>query len=118
MNKLSTVVWLLVIVVASFGLYMVKYKVQAIINQVAETSRELESKKEALHVVAAEWAYLNRPERLQALAEKYLSSSDLTVDQVADIQAIPFPAQREASLQPEDGVTQASMHMRGAGGAR
>jgi len=93
MNKLSTVVWLVVIAIATFMLYKVKYEVQALKTEVAETTRELEQEKQAMHVVAAEWAYLNRPERLQKLADKYLASSDVTVNQIAQIDAIPFPGQ-------------------------
>ena len=104
MNRLSTVVWLFVIVVAAFMLYKVKYEVQTLKNKVAEASRQLEQEKQALHVVAAEWAYLNRPERLQKLAVKYLASSEVTVMQIADIEAIPFPGQTYAAVDAEEGV--------------
>jgi len=97
MSRLATVIWMVVIVAAALMLYMVKYQVQAIRNQATETASELEAEKEALHVVNAEWAYLNRPERLQQLASKYLAASDMTVDQVAQIEAIPFPSQTVAS---------------------
>ncbi len=108
MQRLSALIWMLVIVVAAFLLYMVKYQVQSLHSQIAETSRELEAEKEALHVVAAEWAYLNRPERIRMLAGKYLSASEVTVEQVADIQAIPFPRQTEASLEPDLGISPVS----------
>jgi len=111
MNRLSTLLWMLVIVAAAFMVYMAKYQVQSVKTQVADTARELEHEKEALHVVAAEWAYLNRPDRLQQLAEKYLSSSDLTVDRVAEIEAIPFPAQMQAAATPEDGMVPVAAHI-------
>jgi len=98
MTRISTLIWIAAIAAAIFVLYEVKYEVQSLKNQVAETSRHLEAEKEALHVVAAEWAYLNRPDRLQQLASKYLTSTDVTVSQVADVQAIPFPTQTQASL--------------------
>lgn len=98
MNRFSTIVWVAVIVGAALSLYAVKYQVQAIKLQVVETTRELEHEREATHVAAAEWAYLNRPDRLQKLAAKYLMSSELTVDQVAEIEAIPFPQHMEASV--------------------
>lgn len=97
MRKLAPLWWVILIVVATFGLYQVKYEVQSIKSQIAKASRELESERESLHVVAAEWAYLNRPERLQALADKYLASSGMLVNQIAEIEAIPFPAQAVAS---------------------
>lgn len=116
MNRFSAVLWMLVIVVATFMLYKVKYEVQSLKAQVADTSRELEQQRHALHVVAAEWAYLNRPERLKMLATKYLASSDLTVDQIAEIEALPFPGQNVASLAGEEGMKPASMRVGREGG--
>ena len=112
MNRISTFVWMVVIVIAAFMLYKVKYEVQTLKNQVAETSRQLEQEKQALHVVAAEWAYLNRPERLQKLAVKYLAASDVTVAQISDIEASPFPGQTQASIDGEEGVRPVAAHYR------
>ncbi|NBX04228.1 MAG: hypothetical protein EBR02_09280 [Alphaproteobacteria bacterium] len=97
-RRFAPLIWMFVIVVSAFLLYRVKYEVRAIKSQIADAQQKLEEEKQAAHVVAAEWAYLNRPERLQALADKYLSSAALTVDQVAEIEAIPFPQKMEASL--------------------
>lgn len=115
MRRLSTVIWMLVIVAAAFMLYMVKYQVMSLKSQVAETSHQLESEKEALHVVAAEWAYLNRPERLQALAAQYLPpAADITADKVAEIEAIPYPKQTVASAVPDENLHTVSMKRAGA----
>jgi hypothetical protein len=119
MNRLSAVVWMLLIVAAAFLLYMVKYQVQYLRTQVAQTTRDLEVEREGLNVVAAEWAYLNRPDRLQQLASKYLvSSEELTVDQVADIQEIPFPRQLQAAASQDDGVQPAAAQVSRAAGDR
>ena len=61
------------------------------------------------HVVAAEWAYLNRPERLQQLAGKYLSSAPVTVQRVAEVESIPFPKQTMVSVDAEEGIKPASV---------
>lgn len=116
MTRLSTFIWILVSVVAMFMLYKVKYEVMALKTQVAETSRELEQKRHALHVAAAEWAYLNRPERLKRLAAKYLASSELTVDQVAEIQDIPFPNRSLASADTAAEMNPVSARMDRQGG--
>lgn len=102
MNRLSFVFWVSVVVVASFMLYRVKYEVQSVKAQIVETSKEMAQEKEAMHVVSAEWAYLNRPERLQSLADKYLMGKSLTVDQVAEVEAIAFHKQSVAALDIED----------------
>ncbi len=101
MNRaFSIAIWVFVIVSSAFGLYRVKYEVQAIHAQIEETRRELAQEKETLRVAAAEWAYLNRPERLRMLAGKYISDDELTVSQVAEMKAIPFPTQMQAAVLP------------------
>ncbi|MDE3060973.1 MAG: hypothetical protein KGJ06_08170 [Pseudomonadota bacterium] len=115
----STVIWMLVIVIAAFSLYRVKYEVQSLKAQVAATTRELETEKEGLHVASAEWAYLNRPQRLEQLAQKYLPAADMTASQIADVQAIPFPAQMQASLDGDRQLTHVSAKLHeGGSGAR
>lgn len=110
MRKFMPLLWMPVLVIAAFLLYRVKYEVQAIKSQITETSRALESEREALHVVAAEWAYLNRPERLQALADKYLATSSLTVEQIAEVEAIPFPKSTVADAKSDGNVKPASFN--------
>lgn len=116
--KLSSLVWMVVIVVASFMLYKVKYQVQALKNEVASVSRQLEHEREALHVVNAEWAYLNRPERLQRLAGKYLAATDLTVSQIAEVEEIPFPATSVAQAETEGDVKTVALSVRKGGVGR
>ena len=109
--KLSIFVWMFVIVVASFMLYKVKYQVQGVKDEIAANSRELEREREALHVVNAEWAYLNRPARLQMLATKYLASEGVTVNQIAEVEEIPFPNRNMAAMNKDDGVKTVSLHV-------
>lgn len=98
MNRITiAAIWVCVIVIASFGLYRVKYEVQSLKAQVAQATQDMEEEKELLHVEAAEWAYLNRPENLKKLADKYLDGKNVTVGQVAEVEAIAFPRQSVAS---------------------
>lgn len=96
MSRLSNVLWMAVIVASAFLLYHVKYDVQALQAQIAETSRRLVEGREALNVAKAEWAYLNRPQRLKGLADKYLAASEITVGRVAEVEAIGLPGREEA----------------------
>lgn len=115
MIRLSMIIWVVVLSVSAFALYSVKFKVQTLRTQIADVERELEQERETMNVVAAEWAYLNRPDRLQKLASTYLSTKEITVEQIAEVAAIPFPRVVEASAtesQPQaPGVTNASMQM-------
>lgn len=103
MNRLTIIgLWITVIVVASFMLYRVKYEVQSLKSQVAEINKEIIQERESLRVVAAEWAYLNRPERLKMLSDKYLNGKEITVGQVAEVEAIAFHRQAVASADMDD----------------
>lgn len=101
MIRLSMIIWVMVLAASAFGLYSVKFKVQTIRAAIADVSHELDMERESLNVVAAEWAYLNRPDRLQKLASAYLSSKEVGVEQIADVQAIPFPQVVSASAPGE-----------------
>lgn len=102
MRRTSFFVLVVVSAAALFGLYRVKYEVQALRTQVIQTARELESERESLNVAAAEWAYLNRPDRLRVLADKYLSATGVTSEQIAELEAVPIVPQgeRDARVMP------------------
>jgi hypothetical protein len=86
----SSIMWIMVWVVAAFGLYMVKYKVQAIKVEVASAEKHLHEEQKNLHVLMAEWTFLNRPERLRQLSAKYLEVKPLHSQQVADFSSFPY----------------------------
>lgn len=47
--------------------YRVNYATQEALNRLADLRAEIAAEREALSVLNAEWAYLNRPDRLAAL---------------------------------------------------
>ena len=58
----------LVVVCASWA-YRVNYETREARGRVAELRAEIARGREALGMLRAEWAYLNRPDRLRALIE-------------------------------------------------
>lgn len=73
MNRLTTTLVLLLIVASGVGLYQLKYKTQQLQREVTALDRQLAADREAIRVLEAEWTYLTRPERVAALAERYLA---------------------------------------------
>ena len=119
MIRLSMIIWVLVVSVSAFGLYSVKFKVQTLRNQTADIERQIEQERESMNVVAAEWAYLNRPDRIQKLANTYLVAKEVTVEQIAEVAAIPFPHVVEAAVQAppqSDTIVNASLTTHGDSG--
>jgi len=72
------------------GLYMVKYEVQDLKDELSATNRQIVHERESLHVLNAEWSLLNDPSRLSRLAQRYLGMSPVTPAQIQPVEAIPY----------------------------
>lgn len=110
--KFSNIAWLVLIAAGTYGLYSVKYRVLALQREIAGLTRELKQEEENLHVISAEWAYLTRPDRLQALAKKNTRLMPVQGVQVVQLNALPFPQARDdnmAQTLPPAGLIPASV---------
>lgn len=111
--KFNTLAWLVLIVAAAYGLYMVKYRVLNVQREIASIERQLEQEQENLHVLQAEWAYLTRPDRLQHLAENNTTLMPVQGVQVIALNALPFPAAPDAPQLANNTPQQNSEHPTG-----
>ena len=74
--------------------YQVNYRTKAEMDHVSQLQRDIAAERQALSVLRAEWAYLNRPERLRALVEMNfmeLRLMPLHADHFAEIQDVAMP---------------------------
>ena len=53
-----------IVITMAYWAYTENYTTQASIRRVEELNRLVADEKEAISILNAEWAYLNRPERL------------------------------------------------------
>jgi hypothetical protein len=72
----------MVLMTSIFGLFQVKFHVQSLSNDITELNVQLKHERESLHVLKAEWTYLNKPERLKQLSDKYLSLNKVNLKQI------------------------------------
>lgn len=72
MNFKATGFLFLLTITIGFLLFHIKHQVLDAEIELAKITRAIDVEEENLHVLEAEWAYLNEPKRLQALAQKYL----------------------------------------------
>lgn len=84
------IIWILFLALGLFGVYMVKYEVQALKIEVAETEKQLKQEKKNLHILSTEWAFLTRPERLKQLADKYLQVKPMRGQQIVEFASLPY----------------------------
>lgn len=90
--KPSNALTLIAFAAAALALHLVKYWVQDVRKDVVAMESELAREKEDVHLLKAEWAYLNRPERLRELSQKYLSVEPMSSTRVAAWESLPSRA--------------------------
>lgn len=85
----ASLIWLVVILLATGALFHLKFRVQTLETEFSALNRKLLASQEAVHVLAAEWSYLDRPARLARLTRKYLKLRPVTPRQIVDWNEIP-----------------------------
>ena len=84
----------------SLGLYIVKHGVIELENRLTQVNREIARDQRAIHVLKAEWSFLNEPARVRDLAERHLGMSPAVGGQFGALIALPA---RLAPLDPPFG---------------
>ena len=69
MRPFLSVITAFVLMALAFWAYRENYATQAALREVSALNREIAGLREALNLQRAEWAYLNRPDRLRDLAD-------------------------------------------------
>jgi hypothetical protein len=76
--------------VASAGYaYSIKYDSLFHAEQVAKLRAMVQKERDAIAVLKAEWHLLNRPDRLQAAADRHLDLQPLNLQQLARLSDLP-----------------------------
>lgn len=84
MSRPVIIIAIFVLVANVVGLFHVKHKVQNLKKDLVEINRQLMSDREVIHVLNAEWTYLNSPNRIRKLADKYLGMEFAVASQLKE----------------------------------
>jgi hypothetical protein len=89
MIRIGAIVWVVVLALLGIGLFQVKYNVQGKERELREVRRQIEADYSAIHVLEAEWSYLNDPLRLADLARRHTGLVPTTPGQIGDFASLP-----------------------------
>lgn len=90
MTRLPTILWIALVAAMGAGLFVMKYSVKDLEDRLNRINREIVTDQEAIHVLKAEWAHLNRPDRLDELARRYLELEPVRASQIVDLADLPL----------------------------
>jgi cell division protein FtsL len=71
--KPSSLFGILALIISSYLLFEIKYKVKEIRKEISQLDNEILKAKEDIHILKAEWSYVTKPETLGKMAQKKLS---------------------------------------------
>lgn len=100
--KLSTLTTFVFAIILGATLFWVSQQVQILERDARILNEKITSEQEGMRALLAEWDYLNRPDRIEALAIKYLDKMDAVVPDnlLRDARSVPEPQ----ILQHEDEI--------------
>lgn len=90
MMRGMTILWTMLALVVGVGLFLLKYEVQSLEERLASVNADIRRNQESIHVLKAEWSYLNDPTRLRELNERHLSLKPYLPEQVVAIADLPM----------------------------
>ena len=102
MRSLLFIFSTLTVIALAFWAYHENYKTQTAIHEAETLQRDIAAARERLSVLRAEWAYLNRPDRLSDLAAlnfDRLGLLPLRPDQFGRVDQVAYPPVEEPPLE-------------------
>jgi cell division protein FtsL len=89
MIKLLHVIAIGALVSSAVYAYSIKYETTLEAEQLQKTKAKAQRERDAIAVLKAEYQYLNRPDRLQMLADRHLDLQPFSVTQVVRMSDVP-----------------------------
>ncbi len=85
MMRRTTVLFVFLAAALSLALFSLKYQVQDLEDEFVGLNRSISAERRAMHVLEAEWSYLNDPARLGALAARHLGLRPVESEQLGTL---------------------------------
>lgn len=89
MIRRRNIFWIVLAGTLGYGLYHLKHEVQALEDELFRLNRQILAEQETIHVLRAEWSYINQPQRLQSLAARHLELQPTKPAQLGSLASLP-----------------------------
>lgn len=96
MIRPTSLILMVLAATAGGGLFQVAFEVSELDEKLAQLNRDIRADRDEIHVLRAEWSFLNQPERLEELTRRHLDLMPVSGAQIAGTGAIP--------VMPEDKI--------------
>lgn len=95
MIRITTLLWVVLLVVAGGTVMHVSYQVRRVQQHLNELARSTHSEQDAIRILGAEWDTLNDPHRIDELSKRYLTLQPTPIQRVVTLEAIPLKPSAE-----------------------
>ncbi len=100
MIRTLNIILVIAVIGLSAGLYDIKYRAEAAEKRADQIEHDIASEQEGIRVLRAEWSYLNQPDRLQQLAQRYTKLEALKASQIGAFGDVPMPHKTDEFYAP------------------
>lgn len=84
----GTILWVCLVGAMGATLFFIKHEVKDLETRLSAVHHDIASNEDEIHVLNAEWSYLNDPARLRDEAERHLGMKQMGPNQVATLDSI------------------------------
>lgn len=89
MIRAATILWVALAALVGVGLFQLKHEVQALDEELVRLNRRIAEEHRTIHVLKAEWSYINQPQRLERLAQRHLDLVPMKPQQITRLADLP-----------------------------
>jgi hypothetical protein len=100
MIRAATLLWVALAGIVGVGLFQLKHEVQSLDEELVRLNRQIAEEHRNIHVLKAEWSYINQPQRLERLAQRHLDLVPMKPQQITRLADLPRRAADGATATP------------------
>ncbi len=89
MVRILNVLAIAALVGSAIYAYSIKYETIFRAEKIVQLHQQIKSEEDAIAMLRAEWEHVSRPERIEALANKFLDLQQPSLRQIVPIEALP-----------------------------